>query len=464
MFAIQEPTRREWLRIGGLSWASLAISHLTSHLPRARSLAHSAPSSGGAGRARNCIVLFMAGGPPHHDTWDPKPLAPVEIRGDIEPMSTVVPGVQVSELMPRTAQLMDRILVLRALSTGDNAHSASGYYMLTGHPHQPMNFENSRPGPPNDHPNLGGIVRRLWDQPGQLPAAVTLPELIVNNPNLTWPGQDAGYLGRIADPWLLVCDPNSNQFQIPGLGLPADVPAFRFDERRALLGQVESFTRHLERTPSGQRLSIYQRQAFDLLQSSQVREAFDLDREPAYLRDRYGRSKFGQSVLLARRLIERGVRLVQVNWPRLPGDTGAADPLWDTHQNNSRNLRERLMPTMDLAYSALLEDLQNRGLLDETLVVWVGEFGRTPRINPSAGRDHWGAVFSGALAGGGVPGGAVYGASDRHGAEPVDGRVLPADLHTTILHLLGVSAGQEVFDHLNRPLPLLRGEVIRPIR
>lgn len=460
MFAIQEFNRREWLRIGGLSWASLALSHLQ----QPRTLASRSPGSEFVGRARNCIILFMAGGPPHHDTWDPKPDAPAEIRGDLQPIHTCVPGLLVNELMPHTARLADRILVLRAMSTGDNAHSSSGYYMLTAHPHRPMNFENARPGAPNDAPNLGAVARRLWDQPGQLPAAVTVPELIVNNPNLTWPGQDAGSLGRAADPWLLACDPNAEQFQVPGLGLPNDVPAIRFEERRALLGQVESFTQQLERSAAVERRSIYQRQAFELLQSPQAREAFALDREPARVRERYGRNKFGQSVLLARRLIERGVRLVQVNWPRIPGDTNAGDPLWDTHQRNSHNLRTRLMPPMDLAYSALLEDLQARGLLDETLVVWMGEFGRTPRINSAAGRDHWAAVFSAALAGGGVPGGVVYGMSDRIGAQPVEGRVLPTDLHATILHLLGVPSSQEIIDTLGRPLPLVRGEVIRVIR
>jgi hypothetical protein len=358
--------------------------------------------------------------------------------------------------MPRTATLLNRIAVLRAVQTNDNAHSSSGYYLTTGRPHQPRGVENAKPGAPNDWPCLGAQVRRLWRGACPLPAAVTLPEQMANDGNLTWPGQDAGFLGRSADPWLLSGDPSSPTFQVEGLGLPADVPPPRFAARRSLRARVDS---HLGRADAllaahGART----RQALDLIGSPAARKAFALDEEPGRLRDAYGRTRFGQSCLLARRLVEAGVPLVRVNWPRVAGAFNNGH--WDTHSRNTGGLKQ-LMPILDRAYSALLHDLADRGLLDETLVVWMGEFGRTPRINKAAGRDHWGHVFSVALAGGGVRGGQALGASDSIGAQPKDGRVLPEDLTATVLEALGIPAGSEIHDSLGRPLPVTRGKVVR---
>jgi hypothetical protein len=446
-------TRREWLRVGGLGVCGLALPQLQA--------APVATPSGTVGRAKACIVLFLTGGPPQHETWDPKPDAPAEIRGDLRPIASSVPGLLVGELMPRTAQLAHRVCVLRAVSTNDNAHSSSGYWMMTGVPHQPTNVEGGRLGAPNDWPSLGAIIKRLRPDTGRLPAAVTLPEGIINNPNIPWPGQNAGFLGRNADPWLLTCDPAAANFSIPELTLPPELPPLRFDERRALLHQVNRHLDRIDRSAAVARYDFQSRQAFDLLRASRVRQAFDIRHEPAAVRDRYGRHKFAQSVLLARRLVEAGVPLVQVNWPRVPGDTTSSNPLWDTHQQNSQRLRTALMPPLDQAYSALLEDLHQRGLLDETLVVLTGEFGRTPRINGGGGRDHWGHVFSVALAGGGVQGGRVLGASDRIGGFPRDGRVLPQDLTATIFHCLGHRPDAEIHDALGRPVAISRGEVIR---
>jgi hypothetical protein len=261
---------------------------------------------------------------------------------------------------------------------------------------------------------------------------------------------------------MLTCDPSQRNFQVPGLVLDAAVPRLRFQERCALLDAVNRHLDDIDRGNAVGRFTTQSQQAFDLLRSSRARRAFDLDREPPALRDRYGRHRFGQSVLLARRLVEAGVSLVQVNWTRA-ADDGMANPVWDTHTHNSERLRTALMPPMDQAYSALLEDLSARGLLDETLVVWMGEFGRTPKINAAGGRDHWGHVFSVALAGGGVRGGVIHGASDRSGGFPQDGLVQPQDLAATIFHCLGFNPDADLRDPLGRPVAVSNGEVIRQI-
>ncbi len=448
-------TRREWLRAGGLSALGLSLPTLLA----ARSEA-AAPSGSSFGRAKSCIVLFHLGGPPQHETWDPKDDAPVEVRGELKSIASNVPGIRVGELMPRTSRLLDRICVLRAMSTGDNAHSSSGYWMLTGTPHLPTNTENAKPGAPNDWPSVAAIVHRLRRGKNGLPPSMVLPEPIWNTGMIFWPGQDGGFLGRTADPWLLKCDPSMPDFKIPGLALSSELPDARLNQRMSLLHRIERGLDGVERSEAMTRFDRRSQQAFDLLSAGAGRRAFDLDREPAKLRERYGRNRWGQSVLLARRLVESGVSLVQVNWTRMPGDTDDS-PAWDTHNKNAQRLKNNLMPPMDLAYSALLEDLQARGLLDETLVVWMGEFGRSPKINPGGGRDHWGRVFSVALAGGGVRGGQVLGSSDRLGGLPREGRVQPQDLTATIFHCLGYEPHTEMRDTLARPLVISRGEVIR---
>jgi hypothetical protein len=327
--------------------------------------------------------------------------------------------------------------------------------MLTGVPHAPMNAENVNPGPPNDWPNLGALVRRLRGDRGGLPAAVRLPMHIFNTDSSIWPGQDAGFLGRANDPWLFRCDPGGPELRAPEFSFAADVPARRLAERRDLLAS-------LDQGGTAEGFGRLRAKALDLLNSERARGAFDLAREPAAVRDQYGRSHFGQSCLLARRLVEAGVGLVQVNWFRGP-DEPSDNPCWDSHKGESERLKTVLAPAADRAFSELIADLAQRGLLDETLVVCMAEFGRTPRINGRAGRDHWGNVFSVALAGGGVRGGQVYGSSDRHGAYPNDGKVSPQDLTATILHCLGYAPDAEIHDALGRPLPISRGEVIRTI-
>ncbi len=448
-----EFTRREALKRTGAGAAGVALSGLLSRPSGAFSDAST------FGRAKRCIVLFMAGGPPQHETWDPKPEAPEEIRGAYQPIASSLPGLMVGELMPRTAQLAHHLCVLRGVSTRDNAHSSSGYYMLTGQPHSPMNNENAKPGAPNDFPSLAAVVKQLRGDGEVFPGAVTLPDEIWNCGRIVWPGQDGGFLGRTADPWQLVCDPNQADFQVPGVGLPQDLSVDRFDARRTLLSAVNRGLDEHDARPNLLRWDNRSRQAFSLIRARTARSAFDLEQESSATRDRYGRTRFGQSVLLSRRLLEAGVPLVQVNWTRTPEEMGP-NPLWDTHANNAARLKDALMPPMDMAYSALLTDLIDRDMLNDTLVVWTGEFGRTPRHNAQAGRDHWGMCFSMALAGGGAKQGHVHGASDPIGGEVRDGLVTPEDLTATIHHLLGHDPETLIYDRLNRPQPISRGRVL----
>lgn len=450
-------SRREWLRVGGLSAFGLSLAKLQV----ARAAAPDQPSSDHSasfGKAKRCIVLFMLGGPPQHETWDPKPDAPSVIRGDLGTIPTATPGYRVGELMPRTARLSERIAVLRAMATDDNAHSSSGYWMLTGRPHSPKGRENALPGAPNNWPSMAAVVRHLKGDNTSLPGAVRLPEEIWNTGHIVWPGQDAGWLGDHADPWLLTCDPNKNDFRVPGITLPVEISPERFLQRNALRWLMNDQFKALSSNPV-QRWSSWQSKAIDLLQDDKTQTAFSLDREPEATRERYGRNRFGQSVLLARRLVQSGVSLVQVNWTRWEDDQNVA-PAWDTHAKNSERLRKALMPPMDQAYSALLEDLAQSGMLEDTLVVWMGEFGRSPKINAAGGRDHWGHVFSVALAGGGVQGGVVYGQSDRQGGFPLEGRVEPQDLAATVYHCLGLRPDTLLNDVFGRPLAIATGKPI----
>ena len=293
-----------------------------------------------------------------------------------------------------------------------------------------------------------------------LPASISLPRLMANNNGQDpWPGTDAGVLGRRHDPWFLVCDPSDPKFQAPGSDLPQDLTTVRLDQRLSLLEQFGRHIDDLERNAAMQSYGHYQQQAISLIAGGKARTAFDLSQEPASVRDRYGRTKQGQSVLLARRLVEAGVSLVQVNWAntdkKKPNGGG-----WDTHEKHSESIKGWLLPVMDQVYSALIEDLAERGLLDETLVCWVAEFGHTPKFNARAGRDHWGRVFSIALAGGGIRGGVVHGTSDRQAAEPLADIVRPSDYLATVFHCLGFDPDTLVYDVENRPLPISRGRVV----
>lgn len=303
------------------------------------------------------------------------------------------------------------------------------------------------------------VVKRFRPAVAGLPTSVVLPQPVANVPE--WPGQNAGFLGSEWDPWLLRCDPSAPNFQLPELTLPGEVPAERLAGRRSLLDQVGRPFERGRRETAVAGASRHTQHALDLLSGARVRRAFDLEREPPALRDRYGRHKFGQGCLLARRLVEAGVSLVQLNWFREPNQGNG----WDVHWDLEGELKNQLLPPMDQGYTALLEDLAQRGLLDETLVVWLGEMGREPKLtfvppHAAPGRNHWGGVFSIALAGGGVRGGQVYGASDKIGAYPQDGAVTPADLTATLFHCLGIDPESEIRDRLHRPHPISRGRVL----
>lgn len=448
-------SRRELLRVGGIGLGGLALPSLL------QQQAHS--STRRPATAKSAIVLFVTGGFPQHESWDPKPDAPTDIRGQFGAIPTRTPGYFVGELMPKTAELTDKIAVIRSMVTGDNAHSTSGYQMLTGVPHAPLNRENAKPGRPNDWPAVGGIVNTLRAPQGGLPASVALPRRIANNNGQDpWPGTDAGFLGRKYDPWLLECNPNDEKFGVPGCQLADDMTPLRLGDRRSLLAQFNDHASMIDRTAAGANLDLYRQQAIDLIAGGQARVAFDLQQESPAMRERYGRTIFGQSTLLARRLIEAGVSLVQVQWAsddkKLPNGGG-----WDTHEKHSESLKGWLMPTFDQVYSALLNDLQERGMLDETLVCLVTEFGHTPKFNAKAGRDHWGRVFSIALAGGGIRGGIVHGTSDRHAADPLSDAVRPCDYLATVFHCLGFDPDTLMHDAQGRPFPISRGNVLESL-
>lgn len=454
-------SRREWMRVGGLGVLGLSLPALLA--TRNSSAATSTPSrlatclSGAVfGRAKNVIFLWMQGGPPQHETFDPKPEAPLEIRGAFRPIQTNVPGILFSELLPRTAQRADKLAVIRSLHTDDNNHDVSGYWVLTGYPYGPGSARQIKP---NDWPYFGSIVKML--KPSErLPAltSVWLPDVMRLNDNVTPAGQTGGFLGAMWDPERFVGDPAGDHYRIEGLSLPVELPVARMHDRAALLHQLDGRLQQIERRVTAGSWDKLSQFALDLVTSGKAKEAFDLSREPAELRDRYGRHTWGQSCLLARRLIEAGVRLVHVNWPREPGDTAVDNPLWDTHALNADRLQDVLCPIFDVTFAALLDDLSERGLLSETLVVAVGEFGRTPKINALGGRDHWGPVFDCALAGAGIAGGQIFGASDKNGAYPVVDPIRPHDLTATIFHLLGIPHDSVFQDRTNRPQLLTKGE------
>ncbi len=457
MFAIRRgsvrscegPTRREWLRVGGLGVAGLTLPDLL----RGRAAADpQRPHAGSFGRARSCILCFLFGAPAHQDIWDLKPDARAEIRGEFRPIPTSLPGLSVGEHIPRIARGAHRLAVLRAVAHPDNTHTVAMHYMLTGRRHAQPNT-NPR-NQPTDFPCFGAAVQYLRPGRAGLPSGISLnaPANQVSANNHIFPGFFAGVLGSTYDPLFIAQDPSAPGFR----PLPAaeGEAAARLRTRRTLLATVDARRRQLE-TAAGTFRDEYQR-AFTLVTSARARRAFDLAREPARVRDRYGRNSFGQGLLLARRLVEAGVQLVTVNWAR-------DDAFWDTHAHNFRDLKTKLLPPFDLGFSALLEDLEGRGLLGETLVVCLGEFGRTPTINANAGRDHWAACNSVVLAGGGVRPGQVHGASDRHAAYPVTPPVSPDDLAATIYHALGIDPATEFRDRQGRPWQLALGRVLHEL-
>lgn len=438
-------TRREALRAGALALPQLALPSLFA----ARANAATGGGEGSFGRAKACILIFQWGGPSHIDTWDPKPDAPSSIRGPFSPIATKTPGLFVGEHFPQLALQTHRLAVIHSMGHDDPAHLSTAHRVVTGHVAPTPNSDAIGPSPA-DWPHLGAIVAKVIPKGGTLPDAVTMPWTVAHPaaPGGKAPGQHGGWLGKAYDPFRVEGDPNSPDFRVSGLDLPEGSSEERMGGRKRLLGEIGRAGSPVG-APSWDGL---QARALDALVSAEARGAFRIDREDPRIRDRYGRHIHGQCLLLARRLVEAGVRLVTVNWH----DDG--QNFWDTHGNNFNRLKNDLMPPADRGFSALLEDLDSRGLLAETLVVWVGEFGRAPRITAgNAGRDHWPRCYSAAIAGGGVRGGQVYGASDRWGAYPSRDPVSPDDLGATILHALGVDPAHELHDPIGRPLRVNTG-------
>ncbi len=426
-------TRRELLRVGGLG-AAAALS-----LPQ---LLAADALPGRTAKADACIVIFLNGGPSHLDMWDMKPQGPVEIRGEFNPIATSLLGVGICEHLPRLAKHMHRATLVRSMHHSvNNSHAAAVYAALTGHDRG----EQGGGAKPTDHPSPGAVLGKLRPTArGALPYVVLPYKTKEGAGGPLQPGFLAGFMGATYDPFWILEDPNSPQFQVRNLSLPDGVGTERMSSRSRLLASLDNgFGPSARQSLSA--MTSFQQQAFELLTSNVAQRAFQLDREPPRVRDRYGRNIYGQSMLLARRLVEAGTRMVTMSW------APDANATWDTHGQNFSKLKGALLPQFDDACSSLIEDLAERGRLERTLIAVLGDFGRTPKINKQAGRDHWNACYSIMLLGGGMKQGHVFGASDRTGSLPTESPTSPGDIVATIYRLLGVDHRHTLYDSLERP-------------
>lgn len=460
-------SRRSLLQVGALGSLGFGMADFCK-------LASASPM-GAATRpkpAKACIFLFMWGGPSQLDTFDLKPNAPDEVRGPFKPIATKVPGMNICEHFTKLAQKTDKIALIRSLTHDDPAHLSSGHLTVTGKL-APVLKSDATPPSDKDSPHIGSLLAKLRPQDSGLPPFVTLPWKAFHPaaPGGEAPGQHGGYLGSSYDALLLSGDPNAPDWKPATFSLPNDMSLERLQSRYEMLRAFDQYRQRSEHVaalrasasglgsqgPASAITDIqdHQRRAYEMLTSPKVREAFDLNQESSAMRDRYGRNIHGQSILMARRLVEHGVPMVSVNWHN------DGMNFWDTHGDNFNRLKNDLIPPSDLALATLLEDLEERGMLDETLVVWVGEFGRRPTITPeNAGREHWPFCYSGLMAGGGIQGGMVYGSSDSKAAYPDSDPVTPQDFGTTILHALGIPTDMMVEDREGRPHHVATGKVI----
>ena len=436
--------RREVLQVG---YSGLLGLGLPSVVARAANVGSAQPPTS----PKSVIVVFLTGACSHHDTFDMKPDAPAGIRGDFQSIDTAIPGYRICDQLPRLAERADKYSVIRTLSHRDNNHLMSTHHVLTG-AMQPGGFFD-KVASRDDWPCYSSAMSFLNPRNDGIPSGVNLPTYLAGGA-LTWPGQHAGFLGPNFDPWQIKGDPNKPDFKVDALTLAPGINVERLGRRQRLLNQVNDQQRQLGEVAQTRRMTSDQELAFSILTSSDLARAFELQREPDKVRDRYGRHAFGQSLLLARRLIQVGVPVVQANMGSVQH--------WDNHSNIVGALKGRL-PPLDQGVAALLDDLETMGRLDDTLVMVLGEFGRTPKINANKGRDHWGPCFSGVFAGAGVRGGQVIGKSDEIGAYPVTTAYSPDDVGATVYHVLGVPGEAEVRDRLNRPVQLNRGHVIQPL-
>lgn len=437
-------SRRKWLQIGAVGLGGLGFN---------RSL--QAATANNLPPVRACILIFYQGGPSHLDTWDMKPKAAAEVRGPFAAIDTAVPGLQASEHLPHLARVADRLTVIRSLHHGLTNHLPAAFTTLIGR--DPLRGDQlivSQDG--NDPPSLGSSISRA--KPVErlgIPPFVAVPHRMWNEIDV--PGQSAGFLGSAFEPLQVEGDPSHPEFRLPELEFPADVNSARLSQRASLLDALEQPALAGEAREVFAKINSYRNNAMELLGADTVRRAFDLRLESAASRDRYGRTKHGQSLLLARRLVESGVRFVAVYDRKINGAES-----WDTHGNNFGLLKDSLLPPADQGLAALIGDLADRGLLDSTLVVALGEFGRSPRINGAAGRDHWPFCYNAVLAGGGARGGFVYGSSDSIGAYPNANPLTPADLAATLFWRFGLDPASEIRDRTDRPFRMADGQPIRP--
>ncbi len=448
-------SRRQLLQAGSVGLFGLNLPRLLAGQETSRS------ESPRKGRAKACILLFMWGGPAHQDTWDLKPEAPAEVRGEFKPISTKTPGIFIGEHFPLLSERTKDLAIVRSMTHGDVNHTTSTHYLLTGQPPPPGGDLRG------DWPHIGAVLAKLGAGKPPLPPFVSMrPKLENTVPRFVEEshGQFAGWLGQQFDPLTIDANPALADYRVGDFVLQPELSIQRLDRREQLLKDLERQLQNVGEQNSPRAMSAHYQRAFDLLNSAVGRQAFDLTQESPQIRQRYGQNPHGQSVLQARRLIERGVPLVTVFWPN--DGIKNVSVYWDTHSRNFVDLKDRLMPVADQAFSALLDDLKQRGLLEDTLVVWTGEFGRTPKIgqrNSDAGagkdgRDHWPNCFTSVLAGGGIAGGQVYGSSDRHAAYPASDAVRPVDLVATIYHLLGVDRELTLKDAQGRPLVICPGQ------
>ncbi|MFP6701581.1 MAG: DUF1501 domain-containing protein [Planctomycetaceae bacterium] len=461
-------SRRQWFQAGSIGLMGLSVSEL-----------EAARAAAGRSSKTSVIYLFLSGGLGQHDSFDPKPEAPANIRGEFDPISTRTPGLQICEHLPGLAACSDKWAVVRSLSHTTNDHSLGHHIMLTGRSDTPRGFSSSKPQA-TDHPSIVSQVGYLLRDRSRLPAAAVIPDLLTHHSGRIIPGQFGGVMGERHDPWVINAAPQcqmygacpncfdhqrrplqhvgSTEFAPPNLALAEGVTQSRLSDRTRLLSIVERQQRHLDRIATVSDLSRYRESAISLLSSGGVRKAFDLSTEPPAIRSQYGRNLYGSSCLLARRLIECGVGLVQVNMGR--------NETWDTHGNAFPSLKNNLLPPLDQSVAALVNDLDDRGLLDTTLIVMAGEFGRTPKVfglpqfYELPGRDHWGAVQSVFFAGGGVRGGTVIGASDKIGGYPKEAKQTPETMAATIYDVLGVPHTAAWHDAADRPHHVYQAEPI----
>jgi hypothetical protein len=435
--------RRSLLKIGGMGLLGVTLPKLLQAASRPAAIAP---------RAKSAIFLFQWGGPSQLDMFDMKPQAPDTIRSPYRSIATSAPGIQICEHLPELAKRMDRVCLVRTLTHRMKNHASAGYYAITGH--EPPSDDQRLRDSLDLYPAYGSVVDHLAPNKNGMPTFVAYPHVIRDGSIV--PGQHASFLGKAHDPLRFLEDPNSSSFRLPELSLPSSLTLERLQRRREVQRIVDQQTRLLEFSTEASGLDEYYDKAIGMLTSDRVRKAFDLSAEPNEVRDRYGRTTYGQGCLLARRLVESGVKFVTVYFSDSIGGRQIGKGGWDTHGfDNSRMYKivdKYHFPLTDQTLPTLLDDLHTRGLLDETLVVWMGEFGRTPKINENESRDHWPQCYTALLAGGGVKGGFVYGKSDAYAMYPDEHPVKPEDLAATIFQLLGVDPAAEIRDRNDRPL------------